>query len=67
MGAMGHVADLDKARSIVGHVMDAVPSGSLLALYDGVHGGDVDEPSDGAQAEYEQTGAVPYKSRRVAP
>jgi S-adenosyl methyltransferase len=35
MGVLGHVASCDDARSIVGRVMDAVPSGSYLVLWDG--------------------------------
>ena len=49
--------------------MDAVPSGSHLALYDGVQGGMTDEAVaeaiDKAAAEYAQTGAVPYNYRRA--
>jgi hypothetical protein len=32
MGVLGYVADFDEMRSIVAEVMDAVPSGSYLAL-----------------------------------
>jgi hypothetical protein len=35
MGVLGHVAKHDHARSIVGRVMGAVPSGSYLVLWDG--------------------------------
>ncbi|GGL12066.1 hypothetical protein Sme01_68560 [Sphaerisporangium melleum] len=35
MGILGLVADHDEARSIVTRLMDALPAGSYLALYDG--------------------------------
>jgi hypothetical protein len=35
MGVLGHVRDDDEARSIVRTLMDAVPSGSYFASYDG--------------------------------
>ncbi|MFY1697987.1 MULTISPECIES: SAM-dependent methyltransferase [unclassified Solwaraspora] len=35
MGILGHIADDDDAAGIVGRLLDALPSGSYLALYDG--------------------------------
>ncbi len=35
MGILGHVESDDEARSIIGTVMDRLPSGSYLAMYDG--------------------------------
>lgn len=59
MGVLGHVSDHDEARSIVARIMGAVPSGSYLALYDGVY----TEASQAANEEYADTGAVPYVVR----
>jgi O-methyltransferase involved in polyketide biosynthesis len=35
MGILGHIQDDDEARSIVGQLMEAVPSGSFLTMNDG--------------------------------
>ena len=35
LGILGHIQDDDKARSIVGTFVDALPSGSYFAAYDG--------------------------------
>jgi O-methyltransferase involved in polyketide biosynthesis len=35
MGILGHIKDDDEAQSIVDKIMDALPSGSYLAVYDG--------------------------------
>jgi SAM-dependent methyltransferase len=59
MGVLGHIPDLDEARTIVQEVVARVPSGSYLAIYDGT-------PSEGsgkAQEEYAKSGAVPYQNR----
>nr|WP_296064905.1 SAM-dependent methyltransferase [uncultured Actinoplanes sp.] len=61
MGVLGHVTDLDEARSIVARVMDAVPSGSYLVLYDGTE----NEAASEALDDYKDTGAVPYVNRSV--
>ena len=37
MGILGHVDDYDEARSIVKRLLDALPSGSYLAIYDGTN------------------------------
>jgi hypothetical protein len=60
MGCLGHVADLDEARSIVARVMDAVPSGSYLALYDSTATSHAGQGFEDAQQGYDDTGAVPY-------
>ncbi|MGH3972778.1 MAG: SAM-dependent methyltransferase [Pseudonocardiaceae bacterium] len=62
MGALGHVADVDEMHSIVARVMAAVPSGSYLALYDGI---DTDKAYREALAKYAETGAVPYQPRSL--
>ncbi|MFG2002272.1 SAM-dependent methyltransferase [Spirillospora sp. NPDC048911] len=61
-GIMGHVADGDRARSIVRTLLEALPSGSYLSLNDGssvVSGEAVEE----AQEDYNEGGAVPYTLR----
>ncbi|BCB76436.1 SAM-dependent methyltransferase [Phytohabitans flavus] len=60
MGVLGHVADYDEVRSIVARVMDAVPSGSYLVLWDSTN---TSEGFDEAQEGYDDTGAVPYVLR----
>jgi S-adenosyl methyltransferase len=37
MGVLGHISDDDTARSIVRRIMDALPSGSYFASYDGTN------------------------------
>jgi hypothetical protein len=60
MGVLGHVADYDEARSIVATVMGAAPSGSYLTLWDGT---DTSEDLVRANADYAETGGVPYIPR----
>jgi SAM-dependent methyltransferase len=60
MGIMGHVTDDDEARSILKRLLDALPSGSYLAFYDGT---DTDPAGVEAQERYNQSGAVPYRLR----
>ncbi|MEZ0075365.1 SAM-dependent methyltransferase [Planotetraspora sp. GP83] len=59
MGIMGHVAD-GEAQAIVKRLVDALPSGGYLVLYDG---SDVDESFVEAQRHYNEGGAVPYHLR----
>ncbi|MET7332103.1 SAM-dependent methyltransferase [Nonomuraea sp. NPDC005650] len=60
MGVLGYVEDFDVLLSIVRRVMDAVPSGSYLVLWDGSDTGDaVNEGS----AKLAESGAVPYYLR----
>ena len=61
IGVLGHIEDDDEARSIVRGLMAGLPSGSFLALYDGVDYM-VQEFTD-AQQGYDDTGAIPYKLR----
>ena len=60
MGILGHVMDDDEARSIVKRLLDALPSGSYLGLYDGT---DTDKAGVEAQEEYNKSGADPYRLR----
>lgn len=60
-GVLGHVADIEEARSIVTSILGALPSGSYLSVNDGICG---DDPAfDHAQAGYNQSGAIPYNLR----
>jgi len=62
LGIVGHIGDYDEARSIVKRLLDALPSGSYLALNDGtavVNKAAVEE----AQRLYNQSGAIPYHPR----
>jgi hypothetical protein len=59
MSVLGHIADVDEARTIVREVVARVPSGSYLALCDGTP----TEQKRKAQEGYAKTGAVPYRSR----
>ncbi len=62
MGVLGHVAESDEVCSIVARVMDAVPSGSYLALWDGT---DIDRSYVELCENYTATGGVPYIPRSV--
>jgi hypothetical protein len=57
MGVLGHARGFDAARSIVARVMDAVPSGSYLAHYEG---NDINPDFVALCENYKSTGAVPY-------
>ena len=61
-GVLGHVVDINQARSIVRDLMGALPSGSYLSLNDGtsVVGGDQVEQ---ATQDYNESGALPYVQR----
>ncbi|WP_344190115.1 SAM-dependent methyltransferase [Acrocarpospora corrugata] len=62
MGILGYVERLDEVRAIVTRVMDAVPSGSYLVLWDGTDTGTaVKEGSE----RLTQTGAIPYYLRNL--
>jgi trans-aconitate methyltransferase len=57
MGILGHIHDHEEARAIVRRMLDALPSGSHLALCDGT---DTDEAMMQAQKDYNEGGAIPY-------
>jgi hypothetical protein len=61
IGVLGHIPDDDEARSIVQRLMAGLPSGSYLALFDGLD--DITKEMSEAQQGYDDTGAVPYKLR----
>jgi len=60
MGILGHLPDDGQARSVVARVLASVPSGSYLALYDGVL---TDCAKIEAEEAYAGTGAVAYHNR----
>jgi O-methyltransferase involved in polyketide biosynthesis len=64
-GILGHIPDLDQARSIVATLLDGLSSGSHLSINDGTKVIDAAE-IDQAQQEYNDTGAVPYQLRTPA-
>lgn len=61
MGVMGHIPDDDEAQSIVQRLVAGLPSGSYLAMYDGLDS--ISDAMTEAQEEYDDTGAMPYKLR----
>ncbi|MCG5212055.1 SAM-dependent methyltransferase [Streptosporangium sp. KLBMP 9127] len=61
MGILGHVGDYDVARSIVRRLLDGLPSGSHLTLYDGTNA--FNEAFEEAQEGYDDSGAIPYRLR----
>jgi S-adenosyl methyltransferase len=60
MGILGLISDYDEAISIVNRLMEPLPSGSYLAIYDGTN---TDPAYLNAQAQYARSGAVPYTPR----
>jgi len=62
MGVMGHISDDDEAQSIVHGLMAGLPSGSFLALWEST---DTSKDLNVAQQGYDDTGAIPYKLRRI--
>ncbi|MGY1435064.1 SAM-dependent methyltransferase [Streptomyces reniochalinae] len=60
MGILAHVADYDEARSIVRQLVEALPSGSYLAVRDGT---DTDPRYVKGLTDYNRSGAVPYRPR----
>jgi O-methyltransferase involved in polyketide biosynthesis len=61
MGIVGHIGDYDEARSIVRRLLEALPSGSHLALNDGTNV--ISKAFAEAQEGYNRSGAVPYHLR----
>jgi len=62
MGVMGHISDDDEAQFIVHRLMAGLPSGSFLALWEST---DTSQDLNVAQQGYDDTGAIPYKLRRI--
>jgi S-adenosyl methyltransferase len=61
MGILGHVGDTAEAQSIVNRLLDALPSGSYLAINDGTNV--ISKAFDEAQRIYNEAGGVPYHLR----
>jgi SAM-dependent methyltransferase len=62
MGVLGYLEDPDEAYSIIARVLDAVPSGSYLALWDGTDTSERARAGAKAQADL----GSPYHQRTVA-
>ena len=60
MGIMGHVGEYDTARSIVSRLLEAMPPGSYLALYDSTN---TNAGVVQAQERYNESGTMPYYVR----
>ena len=58
LNILGHIVDYDEARSIVKRLVDALPSGSHLAIADGTNV--ISEAFWRAQDDYNKSGAIPY-------
>src|ERR1700683_3199961 len=61
LGVLGYIDDHGSARSIVSQLMDALPSGSYLAIADGVAGGGYVESM---QQRYNQVAPTAYRLQR---
>ncbi|MFE7132168.1 SAM-dependent methyltransferase [Streptomyces sp. NPDC057638] len=62
LNVLGHVAEYERARELVGRLMNGLPTGSYLVISDST------ATSDGmieASAAYNRSGAVPYYVRSV--
>ena len=62
IGVFGHVPDDDEARSIMRRLLDALPSGSYLALADSINVGDAHRE---AARRYNEGGPVAYRLRSL--
>ncbi|MER6809907.1 SAM-dependent methyltransferase [Spirillospora sp. NPDC000708] len=60
MGVIGHIPDDATATATITTLVNALPSGSFLALYDGTA---TDQAFLDAQQGYDDTGADPYRLR----
>ena len=64
LGILGHVDDYGAARSITSQLMDALPSGSYLAIADGVA---ANQGITGAQRRYDASARPRYGASAPAP
>lgn len=60
MGILGHVSDYGTARSIVNRLVDGLPRGSYLVIYDGT---ERSQENMAALRGYNESGAIPYHLR----
>lgn len=63
MGVLGHVTDHDAAHSLVRSLLDALPTGSYLVIFDGAEGRAEGDAGTRAEDDYTDTGAMPYVTR----
>jgi O-methyltransferase involved in polyketide biosynthesis len=61
LGVLGYIDDQGAARSITSQLLDALPSGSYLAIADGVA---ASGPIESAQQRYNERARLPYRLRR---
>jgi hypothetical protein len=61
IGVIGHIVDDDEAQSIVQRLLAGLPSGSFLALFDGLDS--ISEEMSEAQQGYNDTDEASYKLR----
>jgi S-adenosyl methyltransferase len=62
MNILGHIPDLDEARSIAGRLVDALPAGSYLTVADGTNVIRREE-FEHAIAIWNESGSIPYTLR----
>ena len=62
MGVLGHARSFEASHSIVARMMDAVPSGSYLAVWDG---NDTNAALNALAENYAKSGGVPYIQQPV--
>ncbi|OZM78428.1 SAM-dependent methyltransferase [Pseudonocardia sp. MH-G8] len=62
MGVLGHARSFEASHAVVGRVLDAVPSGSYLALWDG---NDTNADLNTLAENYAKSGGVPYIQQPV--
>jgi hypothetical protein len=62
MGVLGHAKSLEASNTVVSTVVDAVPSGSYLAVWDG---NDTNEALNALAENYAKSGGVPYIQQPV--
>ncbi|MDR0346349.1 MAG: SAM-dependent methyltransferase [Nocardiopsaceae bacterium] len=62
-GIIGHVEDDDEARACVRRLVDALPSGSYLAMSDGTN---AEDSAVRSSELYKDSGAIPYHMRSPA-
>jgi hypothetical protein len=62
MGVLGHAKSFEASHAIVSRVLDAVPSGSYLALWDG---NDTHADLNALAENYAKSGGVPYIQQPV--
>jgi hypothetical protein len=60
MGILGHIGDYSQALTAVTKLRDGLPSGSYIAISDGIG---LDDRRERALRQYAETGAAPYYTR----